>query len=102
MPTVRLILLPVRRSKVNAFSSPPGEDYFNDDLDDFLVDDEPVPKPKSKPKAAAPKKAAPAAPRPAIKSSGSGSGGLGSIKTQADLAKEVRYCSLGRGKEGKS
>ncbi|GAA5958465.1 hypothetical protein JCM21900_001479 [Sporobolomyces salmonicolor] len=90
-----------------------SEDYFNDDLDDFLAsasDDavsvassssSPKLKAKSKPKAkAAPAKSKPSvvqqsspsgfgAPRPPLKSPGSGSGGLGAIKTAAEAAREA-------------
>ncbi|GAA5880264.1 hypothetical protein JCM1840_003414 [Sporobolomyces johnsonii] len=89
-----------------------SEDYFNDDLDDFLVSasDDAVsvassssatkPKANSKPKAkTAPAKSKPSsakqsspsgfgAPRPPLKSSGSGSGGLSAIKTAAEAARE--------------
>lgn len=61
-----------------------GVDYFDDDLDDFLVEDEPVVVAKSKPKPAPP--AAKVTPRPPAKASGSS---LSSIKTQAELSKEV-------------
>lgn len=60
-----------------------GPDYFDDDLDDFLVDDEPVVVAKAKPKPPLPAKVT---PRPPAKASGSS---LSSIKTQAELSKEV-------------
>lgn len=68
-----------------------GDNFFDDDLDDFIINDsEAFDAPKSKPKPKpAPKAAAPS--RPPQKASGSkGGSGMGSIKTQAELAKQVR------------
>ncbi|SDA02255.1 BZ3501_MvSof-1269-A2-R1_C50g00263 [Microbotryum saponariae] len=73
-----------------------SEDYFKDDIDMDEVDSdafEPALKSKGKSVASSSpstsKKAAPTASRPPLKSAGaSGSGGLSSIKTQAEVARE--------------
>ncbi|KDE02450.1 hypothetical protein MVLG_07000 [Microbotryum lychnidis-dioicae p1A1 Lamole] len=73
-----------------------SEDYFKDDIDMDEVDSdafEPAPKSKGKSVASSSpstsKKAAPPASRPPLKPAGaSGSGGLSSIKTQAEVARE--------------
>lgn len=72
--------------KCNPTDDSESEDYFNDDLDDFLVeDDTPLGKPPKK--TAAPQKTP--ASKPMAKASGSGGGGgVASIKTKAEMAKQ--------------
>lgn len=71
-----------------------GEDYFDDDLDDFIADME-VPetatKAKSKPASSTKAKSSPVPSRPALKQSGSGSGGISHIKTQAETNRAVSF-----------
>ncbi|KAK4692962.1 hypothetical protein P7C70_g9024, partial [Phenoliferia sp. Uapishka_3] len=80
-------------------SAAESEDFFDDDLDDFIANDpslsDPPPtntKPKPKPKAKPEPKAVRPPPKPFAGGSGSGTGtgtgsGTGSIKTQAEMQK---------------
>ncbi|KAM0755699.1 DNA mismatch repair protein Msh6 [Meredithblackwellia eburnea MCA 4105] len=76
----------------NDSDAPSSVDYFDDDLDDFIIADDSLgsSKPKSKPKSAPAKKATQTTlTRPGAKPVAGGSGsGTGKIMTQAELARQ--------------